>query len=226
MTNRREFLRTSVAVSALPLTMHELVSPATAMPAAQGAVLVRKAIVDDRYAEARIFAHELGRHRVPAEALDDGDVTRAYEHLDLCWRSERFAVGGMTQFGPMLVVEQLARDRDLRVALRIAHASLPDGTLAHRITAAPETVALAEELLRRRTDWPALAAALVARSGACAAEPATRMLATHGAPPVLAVSTSAAPRESIIHYYTPHAISEGAPLPLDGPLFTWVVTQR
>jgi hypothetical protein len=225
MTNRREFLQTSVAVSALPLTIHELVSPAEAMPAARGAVLVRKAIVDDRYAEARIFAHELARQRVPAACLADGDVTRAYEHLDLLWRTDRFAVGGMTQFGPMLVVEQLARDRGLRVALRIEHAARVDGTVAHTITAAPGTLAVAAELAEQRPDWPALAAALVARCRP-GAEQARRTLVTSDTAPAPLTRASALPRESIIHYYTPHAIREGAPLPLDGPLFTWVVMPR
>jgi hypothetical protein len=210
-------------VSALPLTMHELVSPVAATTAAQGAVFVRHAIVDGRYAEARIFAHELGRRRVPAEGLDDGDVTRVYERLDLCWRSDRFAVGGMTQFGPMLVVEQLARDRGLRVALRIEHALRTDGTLAHTITAAPETIALFDELAPQPMDWPELAAALVARCRASGAKHAGRTLVTRDAAPALTAPASTAPCESIIHYYTPHVICEGQAVPRDGPLFTWVV---
>jgi hypothetical protein len=213
MTNRREFLQTGVAVSAFPLTMQELVS-------ADHAPLIHRGVFDGRIGAARAFARELGRRGVPADDLDDGDITRIYRELASRPTAD-LAIGGMTQHGPLLVAEQLARDRGLRVVLRIEHTPRAGEQIVHAIAATPDTIALAEQLVRRGLDWPLLAAVLAARAGAGTL--CTHTLLTPGAAPEPLVCASEAAHASFIHYYTPHAIGEGHAVPLDGPLFTWVV---
>ena len=231
MTNRREFLETGVAVSALPFALNGLVAPeAAAARGAAGHVALEKAIYDARYAEGRLFAAALADLGVPAEALGDGDVTDAYVELDLAWRRRPAAIAGLTQFGPMLVLERLGRERGLRVAFQVEHQVHADGVLAHIMSGAPDTLALAETLRRRELEWPVLIAALAAHCRGDCTAPISRSIATPGAKPVLGREPNApglpdAPA-SPIHYYRPLALQEGRGIPWDGPLFSWVIAPR
>lgn len=228
MTNRREFLQTGVSVSALPLVMRGLLAPGTAAARGTGERLVlHKAIVDDRYAEGRQFAETLGEIGVPAEALNDGDVTRAYLALDALWRNRPVAIAGLTQFGPMLVLERLGGERGLRMAFRAEHRVSPDGMLAHALSGAPETLDIAENLRREVLDWPVLIAALAANCRGDCLTPAERIIATPGRKPAMTraapASSVAGEPESVIHYYRPFTVQEGREIPWDGPLFSWVI---
>lgn len=228
MTNRREFLQTGVSVSALPLAMKGMLAPGTA--AASGTVgylTLRKAIVDHRYVEARRFGEALAGIGVQAEALRDGDVTDSYLALDEQWRKRPVPIAGLTQFGPMLVLERLGRERGLRMALRAEHRPRSDGTLAHLLSAAPETLDLAERLQREGLEWPVLTAALAASCRADASAHGERTIVTPGRDPAMlrpaAASTEIGEPETVIHYYRPFAIQEGREIPWDGPLFSWVI---
>jgi hypothetical protein len=70
----------------------------------------------------------------------------------MLWRKEHVAIAGLTQFGPMFVLERLAHERGMHVALRVEHQVRAAGTLAHAVSAHPETVALAEQLSSRGLD--------------------------------------------------------------------------
>lgn len=228
MTNRRDFLQTGVSVSALPLTLNGLLSrSAAAAPGVAAHVTLATAIFDDRYTEGRLFAETISRIGVRTQALLDGDVTNAYLTLDRLWRHRPSAIAGLTQFGPMLVLEQLGRERGLRVALRVEHAVRADGTLAHTMTGAPDTLALAEILRQQDVEWPVLIAALAAHCRGHCSAPAERTIKTAGGRPLLMqrpnASGSAGEPESVIHYYRQFAIQEGRGIPWDGPLFSWVL---
>jgi hypothetical protein len=120
MPNRREFLQSSAALSAVAMN-GLLVREAAAMSAVRNYAGLHTIIYDDRYPEACEFAAAAAEQSVAIRALDAGDVTRLYEELDLLWRSRPFAIGGTTQFGPMFVLEQLGIERGLRTALRVEH---------------------------------------------------------------------------------------------------------
>jgi hypothetical protein len=120
MPNRREFLQTSAALSAVAMN-GLLLREAAAMRAVRNFAGLHTVVYDDRYAEAREFAAFSAEQSVAIRALDAGDVTRLYEEFDLLWRSRPLAIGGITQFGPMLVLEQLGSERGLRTALRVEH---------------------------------------------------------------------------------------------------------
>ena len=119
MTNRRQFLQSGVAVSALPLALDKLTGrPSGTGGPASDFVRLHKAIYDDRYVEGQRFADAMRGFGVPCRALENGDVTAFwYEELDLLWRERQVAVAGWTQFGPMFVLERLAAERGLRMAL-------------------------------------------------------------------------------------------------------------
>jgi hypothetical protein len=224
MTNRRGFLQTSAAVSAF--AANGLVArSAGALGAVRADVSLHKVIYDDRYAEGRQFAATAATYDVPVRALDDGDVTRFwYDELDLLWRREPAALAGATQFGPMFVLERLAAERGMRVAMRVEHLAQAGGTLAHVFTAPAETLAMAEELRSAGLEWPALMAALVCCcSAARACQHAT--LRMPGTKPELAADAAAraSTQPSLIHYYTPRAAQQGYGVALDGPLYSWVI---
>ena len=125
MPNRREFLQTGAAVSAVAL--NGVLARSAHAVGGRSFVAPQRAVYDDRYPEGRRFAAVLAMQGVAVQALDDGDVTRLYTELDAVWRRERVAVAGLTQFGPLLVIERLAAEHRVRVEHRVA----ADGTLTH-----------------------------------------------------------------------------------------------
>ena len=227
MTNRREFLQTGVAVSALPLAINALLAPEAAamspahIPTDSRDAVVHRAVYDNRYAEGLVFSQRVAQFGVPAHALKRGDVTERYEELDLVWRNERLATAGLTQFGPMLVLERLANERGMRTFIRVEHRARADGMLSHVIQGPAESAALAERLSVAGMGWPSIMAALVTHCRADIKAPVERIVITPGPPPVL-TSHEVIPA-SVIHYYTTLAVAEGRPVPLDGPLFSWLV---
>jgi hypothetical protein len=222
MTNRREFLRTGLAASALPLAINGLLSASDA--AAMGvvpSVRLQSAVFDGRYAEGLTFAREIARYGVRAEALDAGDVTAVYEALDLAWRGAPTPIAGFTQFGPMFVLERLANERGLKLALVVEHRVRAGGEIAHVVWSDPETAALAVRLSAQRADWPAIMAALAAHCRADVAARVAQTIVLPGGAPVL--DSGASEPESVIHYYAQSAVQTGLGVPLDGPLFSWTL---
>jgi hypothetical protein len=222
MPNRREFLQTGAAVSAI--AANGMIAGTAGAVGAAPTMTLGRALYDDRYAEGRRFAAVVGAQGVPTRALDDGDITRFwYDELEPLWRRSRQAIAGFTQFGPMFVVERLAAERGMHVALRVEHCAT-QGMLAHRFTGPRETLALAAGFEALHSDWPGLAAALACRVGADDSPRRTAELATPGLAPRL--TPSAAPETSFIHYYTPYAEQQGYGAPLDGTLYSWVIAPR
>jgi hypothetical protein len=173
MPNRREFLQTGAAVSAVAL--NGVLARSAQAVGVRPVGVPQRAVYDDRYAEGHRFAAVLAAQGVAVQALDAGDVTRLYTELDALWRRERIAVAGLTQFGPLFVIEQLAAEHRMRVEHRVV------------VDGAPTQVASA----------PRETSTLAARA-----------------------------RASMIHYYTPLAMQQGHELPLDGPLYSWLIAPR
>lgn len=129
-----------MSISSLPFALN-VSSSAEAAPAGSVPVTLHKVIFDDRYAEGRSFAAAVGKFGVPVRALDNGDVTGFwYDELDALWRERAAAIAGLTQFGPMFVLERLARERGMGVAMRVEHRADSAQQMTHAITAPPETV--------------------------------------------------------------------------------------
>jgi hypothetical protein len=224
MPNRREFLQTGAAVSAI--AANGMMTGTASAGGAPPRIRFGRAIYDDRYAESRRFAEIFAAHGVVTRSLDDGDITRFwYDELETLWQREPVAIAGLTQFGPMFVVERFALERGLRVALRVEHRCGAGGTLQHLFTGPRETLALAAGFATLHADWPGLVAALAYSVDADDSPRHDFVLATAEAAPRLTPSTEpAAP--SAIHYYTPLAVQQGFGPALDGPLYSWVVVPR
>ena len=224
MPNRRQFLQTGAAVSAI--AANGMISGAKGTARDARSSVPGRAIYDDRYVEGRRFAEVIGEHGVPTRALDGGDITRFwYDDLDTLWKREAIAVAGFTQFGPMFVVERLALERGMQLALRVEHRTGTDGTLRHSFSGPRETLALAAEFPALHSDWPALIAILACGIGVDGSPPHNVELAATGSALRLSAS-AAAGAASIIHYYTPIAEQQGYGPALDGPLYSWVVAPR
>lgn len=118
MTSRRDFLRTTAAVSTLAVPAF-VPRHAGAIAAQPAGMRLHAAIFDGRYAEGRAFGQALAEQGVPTHALDDGDVTAVYRELDQLWRERQAALAGLTQWGPLFVLEQLARERGIALAADI-----------------------------------------------------------------------------------------------------------
>jgi hypothetical protein len=149
MPNRREFLQTGAVVSAI--AMNGVFAGSAAAIGARPTVPLRWALYDDRYAEGRSFAAAAAAQGIATRALDGGDITRFwYDELDVLWRREPAAIAGLTQFGPMFVIEQLAAEARMRLTLTGEHRlarlttalQAPGPSLIHYYT--PLTVARGE----------------------------------------------------------------------------------
>jgi hypothetical protein len=222
MTNRREFLRTGAAVSALAMNGF-VVRGAPAAGGERATAPLYKAIYDNRYAESLRFAAYISEYGVSVRGIANGDVTDLwYDELDLLWRKQPVAIAGSTQLGPLFVLETLAAERGMRVALRVEHHPRPNATIAHFITGASEVIAIAERLRSSGLEWPALMAMLACRSQLASGRLATATFLMAGEAPALTFEAATTP-ESVIHYYTPFAVQQGHEVPLGGRLVSWVI---
>jgi hypothetical protein len=221
MPNRREFLQTGAAVSAI--AVNGVVARRADAIGVTASAAPGRALYDDRYVEGRRFAAVMGAQGVATSTLDDGDVTRFYLELEQIWQRGPVAVAGLTQFGPMLVIERIAQERGMRLAMRVEHGAARTGSMAHRFEGPAETLALATGFDALHADWPGLMAMLACRVAADDSPSRTAELLTrHLEPPVLAARMES----PFIHYYTPQAEQQGHGPALNGLLYSWVAAPR
>lgn len=171
MTNRREFLHMGVAALSLPIAARaEASSGIFAGGDKQGAEpsgeprteRLYKILFDERYSVCARFAGEMERRVLPTQAIR-ADITRLwYDDLYHRWSKGPAAIAGMTAPGAIFCLEMLARDKGMRVALRVDHRSNRQ-RLQHEFTGPVESVALAAELETSAERWPEKMAEMVAR---------------------------------------------------------------
>jgi hypothetical protein len=226
MPNRREFLQTGAVVSAVGVGALVPRDARALGVAARPPVALYAAIVDNRYALSAGFAAALGGRGVPVRALDDGDITRFwYDELEPLWRTRRVAVAGLTQFGPMFVVAQLAAERGLRTVLRVEHRVEGNEVLAHVVTAPADVLAWLEDAAASGHDWPVLMALAACRCQAAVLPQRTATMQLPGGRPDLSADAAARAlvEPSVIHYYSSRGVQQGYGVAADGPLYTWLV---
>jgi hypothetical protein len=229
MPNRREFLQTGAAVSAVGVGALVARDAGALGAMAESAVGLHAAIVDDRYALAADFAAALGGHGVPVHTLDDGDVTRFWRaELEPLWRTRRVAVAGLTQFGPMFAVALLAAERGLRTVLRVEHRAAGDDALAHVATGPVAVLDWLENAATSGVEWPGLMALAAWRSAGTLGPQHTATLRLPGGRPELsaAARARATTEPSPIHYFAPRGVQQGYGVAADGPLYSWAVAPR
>lgn len=229
MPSRREFLQTGAVVSAVGVSALVPRDARALGAVSRPAVAIHAAIVDDRYPVASAFAAGLGAHAVPVRTLESGDITRFwYDELEPLWRTRTVAVAGLTQYGPMFVVAQLAAERGLRTVLRVEHRVDGDGALAHVAAAPAEVLAWLEAAAPSGLEWPTLMALAACRCEASGAPLRDATLRLPGARPELSAEAAerALTEPSLIHYYTPRGVQQGYGVAADGPLYSWLVAPR
>jgi len=133
MTNRRQFIESSLAVSALSSALVGV--PAWA--ASRGALKLERFVFDRRYAAAQAVAAEAARHGVPLSPVS-GDLTDLwYRELDLRWKREPAPLAGATTRAGLFVLETLAADHRMRVVYRGEHRAVATTGVEHRLSAHP-----------------------------------------------------------------------------------------
>jgi hypothetical protein len=118
MTSRRAFLHAGLtggaflAVSASSSVAHAFAG-ADAPPH-----LYYKAIFDERFAAARVFARDMHRRGIATHAIT-GDVTALWYHdLHFAWSKAPIRIAGVTTAAALFCLETLARDAGHRVTHR------------------------------------------------------------------------------------------------------------
>lgn len=160
MTNRREFLQASAAASALG----GLLGSVTMTPA-QGSTPefpygLHKAVVDADLSESRLFGDAISRRGMGVHSFGRGDITDFwYSELDPVWKRQPAPIAGLTRHGPLFVLETLAAERRMRVALRCEHTAQSPGngfvqTVSHRLVGPQAAVERIADRLRRGSAWP------------------------------------------------------------------------
>jgi hypothetical protein len=183
MTNRRELLHVGLAAAALPLSSGAYAISAGGSGAA--AMEIYKALYDVRFPASVRFAASVAATGV-ALAPMSGDMTRFwYDDLYHRWKESPVAIAGMTGYGALFCLEQLASAERLRVTLRVRHSSAERGVV-HDIEG-PDTLvhSLADSL--SAPDWVVAMADAVRR---CPSRRAKAAAAARTLEPAVAVATS------------------------------------
>jgi hypothetical protein len=115
MTNRREFIASSLLVSGASLL------PPISAQAAGSELLAHDVdcfVYDLRFAEARALAEQASQRGI-APAPTTGDLmTLWYDYLDLRWKRAPMTLAGLTTHKGLFVLETLAADHGMHVVWR------------------------------------------------------------------------------------------------------------
>ena len=113
MTNRREFLQSTIAVSALPL-----IGGVAAAPFGAEAAPLARVVFDERLPASRAFAERAAQSGIPAHAFK-GDVTSLwFNDLHHRWVKQPEAIAGLTEPAALFCLAELARDYGMRLKSR------------------------------------------------------------------------------------------------------------
>lgn len=139
MTNRRDVIKAGVAASAILGARPVLAAGQSGQPQNPPANRFHAVLYDTRYADSIAFA-EAARRRGHDTVAIQGDVTAYwYQHLDPLWRQGPVAIAGLTEPGPLFVLERLAWEKGLKIAFKAAHTS-EEGRVAHDLSGPAEAM--------------------------------------------------------------------------------------
>jgi len=123
MTNRRQFIQSSLAISALSLT--ELAAMRTVVAGESGenksVPVLENFVYDRRFPEAIAAAQQVAGQGIVLREIE-GDLTDLwYEFYSEQWRKQPMTLAGVTASDALFVLETLAYDYGMRVIQRSAH---------------------------------------------------------------------------------------------------------
>ena len=153
MTNRREFIQQSAALSAAPFVLGPAIG-AAAPAERMSPVLV---IFDHQYVESRLFASALAARGFQTHGIN-GDVTALwYDDLYHRWAAGPSPIVGLTGASSLFCLEHLAWKVERRVVFRAEHHQVGTDRVEHLVTG-PEALALASRI---EESWPSWSASAV-----------------------------------------------------------------
>jgi hypothetical protein len=133
MANRRQFIQSGLALSAL--SYPRLSAWAATQESRRAPVLrLERFVFDSRFVEAAESAHHAGHHGVRLAELSGDLMDLWYRDLDLSWKSAPMALAGVTAQAELFVLETFAADHRMRVVYRGEHAAPRAGRVVHRLT--------------------------------------------------------------------------------------------
>jgi hypothetical protein len=116
MSNRREFMQMSLAVSALPVLAAPGIAPEEREREPAGLVLAEAASP-----LASVFRVEAARLGLPVWEIHDDITDLWYQDLWLRWKEAPRILAGVTLSTSLFCIETLARDHQMRVWFRAEH---------------------------------------------------------------------------------------------------------
>ncbi|HVY82031.1 MAG TPA: hypothetical protein VG994_13665 [Steroidobacteraceae bacterium] len=132
MVSRRTVLQSAVAATSLSFLASADWTRVPGTPDASAALdhpALYKVLIDNRFAAARAFGREAMMRGETVHAFD-GDVTDIWYHdLYHRWREGRAAIAGLTTYGALFCLQELARDARMRVIHSVEHRYPKDQTL-------------------------------------------------------------------------------------------------
>lgn len=159
MLTRRDFMQTAVAAGAVATAMPAFAASAEiALPRTQ----VRTAIFDSRNPITAGFGANASVEGTAAHGVA-GDITSLWRTtLAPAWKAKPEAVMGMTEHGPLFILERMGWNHDMRATFRGQHSVDANGSLRHDLQGPAELVdALAARLPQAGSDFgPVLAEVL------------------------------------------------------------------
>lgn len=158
MANRRQFIQSGLALSAMSVPAASVLAAGALTPALR----LERFVLDARFVQAASAAGGAASRGASIAAFSGGDLTALWYHdLDLRWKRRPMALAGVTGNDALFVLETLAADRGMRVVYRGEHAVQRTGRVTHALRGPAHLLAEAEAA--PRTDgffWPALGTVL------------------------------------------------------------------
>ena len=152
MSNRREFLQMSLAVSALPvLAADRLEDTSLHRNGNEGLLEAPDLIVEMTSPLAMSFREEAARLGFQPYSIHDDITDLWYHYLDLKWKQAPRTVVGLTLSTSLFCLETLARDYGMRVWFRAIHTGLGNGRVEHAVSGPDRMV---EQAAAFDEDWP------------------------------------------------------------------------
>ena len=106
--NRRVFLKSGIAACSAGALLRPVSAKGPVIP-------FYKAVFDERFEEARVFAADADARNIPTAAIR-GDITRLFfDDLDLRWKQGPVWLTGLTTPESLFCLDLLARDRGMRL---------------------------------------------------------------------------------------------------------------
>lgn len=143
--NRRKFLELGAIVSTLPLFHFSTFASPTS--ARKGAL-----VLDSRFAGLAGLTDYARTKSMPVHAIT-GDITQFwYEQLHGRWHEQTGVLGGITGYGAMFCLEQLARDHGKRLIYQGEHRQVSDSHIEHYLQG-PSAMLQSVENLETSKNW-------------------------------------------------------------------------